>query len=76
MPSSSDSGLLNPFTTVKKISEPDNRPLTSHQGGRMRQQLAKVIRNVVLVSIEGRNQRERLKEICTAADHGERGPSV
>ena len=76
MPSSSDSGLLNPFTTVNKISEQDTRPLTSHQGGRTRQQLAKVIRNVVLVSIAGRNQRERLKEICTAADHGERGPIV
>ena len=34
-------------------------------------QLAKVIRNVVLVSIEGQNQRERLLDICRAADQGE-----
>ena len=33
-------------------------------------QLARVIRNVVLASIDGRSQRERLGQVCSAADQG------
>ena len=34
-------------------------------------QLARVIRNVVLGSIDGQSQRERLGQVCMAADQGE-----
>jgi hypothetical protein len=33
-------------------------------------QLARVIRNVVLASIDGKSQRERLGQVCSAADQG------
>ena len=51
----------------------DNDDYTTRDEGssEVHHQLAKVIRNVVLISIEGQNQRERLLDICRAADQGE-----
>ena len=60
------------FEELEGESDDNDDDSTRDEGsGEAHHQLAKVIRNVVLVSIEGQNQRERLLDICRDADQGE-----